>query len=68
MSERLVEIEAACPGGEVQRFYLPYDKLIIAVGSTSATHGVPGLENCVQLKTIADSLAIRRRIFGRYLR
>ena len=64
MSERLIEIETKMPGGESSRFYLPYDKLVIAVGSTSATHGVPGLENCFQLKTIADAQAIRRRMFG----
>jgi NADH dehydrogenase FAD-containing subunit len=41
-----------------------YDKLIVAVGSTSSTHGVSGLENCFQLKTIADAQSIRRRIMG----
>jgi NADH dehydrogenase FAD-containing subunit len=43
-----------------------YDKLIIAVGSSSSTHGVPGLENCFQLKTIGDAQAIRRRIMGTF--
>jgi NADH dehydrogenase FAD-containing subunit len=65
MSERLLEVETTCPKGHSsQRVYIPYDKLVIAVGSTSATHGVPGLEHCYQLKTIADAQAIRRRIFG----
>jgi NADH dehydrogenase FAD-containing subunit len=41
-----------------------YDKIVIAVGSTSSTHGVPGLENCLQLKTIGDAQSIRRRIMG----
>lgn len=45
-----------------------YDKLIIAVGSTSSTHGVPGLENCYQLKTIGDAQRIRQRIIGGYMR
>lgn len=44
--------------------FLSYDKLIIAVGSVSSTHGVPGLEHCFQLKTISDAQAIRRRIMG----
>src|SRR5258707_6385219 len=44
-----------------------YDKLIIGVGSVSATHGVRGLENCFQLKTIKDAQEIRRRILGSYL-
>lgn len=44
--------------------HLRYDKLVIACGSTSATHGVPGLENCFQLKTISDAQKIRKRIIG----
>jgi hypothetical protein len=39
-----------------------YDKLVIACGSVNSTHGVPGLENCFQLKTVQDAQAIRRRI------
>ena len=41
------------------------DKLVIAVGSTSNDHGVKGLENCFQLKTIPDAQAVRRRIMGK---
>ena len=41
-----------------------YDKLVIAVGSSSATHGVPGLQHSFQLKTVQDAQAIRRRIMG----
>ena len=41
-----------------------YDKLVIACGSISATHGVPGLENCFQLKTVSDALYIRKRLLG----
>ncbi|GAA5873427.1 hypothetical protein JCM8547_005432 [Rhodosporidiobolus lusitaniae] len=58
-SERLLEVQ--CPGGE-ENFYLPYDKLVIACGSVNSTHGVPGLENCFQLKTVQDAQAIRRRV------
>lgn len=58
-SERLLEV--ACPGGE-ENFYLPYDKLVIACGSVNSTHGVPGLENCFQLKTVQDAQGIRRRV------
>ena len=39
---------------------------MIACGSVSATHGVPGLEHCFQLKTIADAQSIRRRVMGRF--
>ena len=44
--------------------FLSYDKLVIAVGSTSSTFGVHGLEHCFQLKTIADARNIRQRILG----
>lgn len=62
MEDRLLEIET--PGGE--RVYVPYDRLVIACGSSSNTHGVPGLEHCFQLKTIPDAQAIRRRIIGAF--
>ncbi|CAD6893849.1 unnamed protein product [Tilletia controversa] len=42
--------------------YIPYDKLIVAVGSITSTHGVPGLENCFHLKTIQDGRAVRSRL------
>jgi NADH dehydrogenase FAD-containing subunit len=66
MSERLIEIETFPnkEGAAPARMYVPYDKLIIAVGSTSATHGVSGLEHCYQLKTVSDAIGIRRRIYG----
>ncbi|KAF8077742.1 hypothetical protein FPV67DRAFT_1662541 [Lyophyllum atratum] len=62
MSERLLEVEGV--GGS--HFYIPYDRLVIAVGSTSSTHGVPGLEHCFQLKTITDAKDIRRRIMDNF--
>ncbi|EUC57846.1 NADH dehydrogenase (ubiquinone), 64 kDa subunit, putative, partial [Rhizoctonia solani AG-3 Rhs1AP] len=64
-SERLLEVETQSENG-ASRMYIPYDKLIIAVGSISAQHGVPGLENCFQLKNIRDAQAIRRRIFDNF--
>jgi NADH dehydrogenase len=42
-----------------ENFYIPYDKLIVAVGAAGMTHGVEGLENTVQLKTIQDAMNIR---------
>jgi NADH dehydrogenase FAD-containing subunit len=68
MSERLLEVETVSVNGETRNIYVPYDKLVIAVGSVSSTHGVSGLQHCFQLKTIADAQAIRRRILGRYFR
>jgi len=65
MSERLLEVQTTADGNR-EHFYIPYDKLIIACGSVSADHGVPGLENCFQLKTIKDALAIRSRILDNF--
>ncbi|EMD38098.1 hypothetical protein CERSUDRAFT_113234 [Gelatoporia subvermispora B] len=65
MSERLLEVETNGVNGP-QRLYVPYDKLIIAVGSTSATHGVNGLEHCFQLKTTQDARLIRQRIIDNF--
>lgn len=46
---------------------LRYDKLVIAVGSVSATKGVPGLQHCFQLKTVGDAQRIRQRILGMFI-
>ncbi|SPO28234.1 probable NADH dehydrogenase (ubiquinone), 64 kD subunit, mitochondrial [Ustilago trichophora] len=63
--------EALCGGGSTanerketvgKSIYVPYDRLIVAVGSVTNTHGVPGLENCFHLKTISDSRKIRSHI------
>ncbi|KIK59475.1 hypothetical protein GYMLUDRAFT_44452 [Collybiopsis luxurians FD-317 M1] len=66
MHERLVEVEATGMDGKSEHFFIPYDKLIIAVGSVSSTHGVPGLDHCFQLKTVADAQAIRRRVMDNF--
>ncbi|KZV59119.1 nucleotide-binding domain-containing protein [Peniophora sp. CONT] len=66
MHERLLEIETPDAHGNMQHIYVPYDKLVIAVGSVSSTHGVPGLENCFQLKTVGDAQAIRRRVLDNF--
>ncbi|KZS88379.1 nucleotide-binding domain-containing protein [Sistotremastrum niveocremeum HHB9708] len=66
MSERLLEVETFEGNAPPKRIYVPYDKLIIACGSVSSTHGVPGLEHCFQLKTISDAQAIRRRVVDNF--
>ncbi|GJJ12559.1 hypothetical protein Clacol_006802 [Clathrus columnatus] len=66
MSERLLEVETHTSNGEIQNIYIPYDKLVIACGSVSSTHGVPGLENCFQLKTVDDARNIRRRLLDNF--
>ncbi|KAG2020046.1 mitochondrial NADH dehydrogenase [Coprinopsis cinerea AmutBmut pab1-1] len=65
MNDRLLEVELT-HNGKKQNVYVPYDKLVIAVGSSSSTHGVPGLEHCFQLKTIGDAQAIRRRVMDNF--
>ncbi|QRW01530.1 NADH dehydrogenase [Ceratobasidium sp. AG-Ba] len=65
-SERLLEVETVGENSAKRRMYIPYDKLVIAVGSISAQHGVPGLENCFQLKNIRDAQGMRRRILDNF--
>ncbi|TIC65546.1 putative DNA topoisomerase [Wallemia mellicola] len=62
MGNRLIEVHSKRPDGSVDQFYVPYDKVVIAVGANTASHGVPGLEHCYQLKTVGDVLRIRRTI------
>ncbi|KAI9623348.1 hypothetical protein H4Q26_014513 [Puccinia striiformis f. sp. tritici PST-130] len=60
--ERLVEVKGREPDDEP--FYVPYDKLVVSVGSVSNAHGVPGLKYSSQLKTIDDAREIRRKIIN----
>lgn len=62
LKSRLVEVKPTVENQEP--FYVPYDKLVISVGSVSNTHGVPGLNNCSQLKTISDVREIRSKIIN----
>ncbi|KAI9756062.1 MAG: hypothetical protein M4579_004032 [Chaenotheca gracillima] len=61
-SAKMVEISQIDPDGNRQHFYLPYDKLVVGVGSTTNTHGVKGLENCHFLKSIDDARRIKNSI------
>ena len=61
-SEKLIEIESVGPNGEKENFYLPYDKLVVGVGSITNPHGVKGLEHCHFLKSISDARKIRNKI------
>ncbi|QIW99123.1 hypothetical protein AMS68_004641 [Peltaster fructicola] len=63
-SAKLVEIAAPGPDGSEQRFYVPYDKLVIGIGSVTNPHGVKGLENCHFLKDISDARKIRNAVIG----
>ena len=42
---------------------LPYDQLIVALGSTSRTLPIPGLaEHALGFKTLAEAIALRNRL------
>ncbi|KAI1325518.1 hypothetical protein F5Y16DRAFT_401377 [Xylariaceae sp. FL0255] len=61
-SEKLVEVSQTDAYGKEVRFYVPYDKLVIGVGSITNPHGVKGLENCFFLKDINDARLIRNQV------
>ena len=61
-SQKLVEVTQTDSNGQEQSFYLPYDKLVIGVGSITNPHGVAGLENCYFLKDLEDAHNIRNKI------
>ncbi|KAF1966191.1 hypothetical protein BU23DRAFT_518532 [Bimuria novae-zelandiae CBS 107.79] len=65
-SEKLVEVAATGPDGNKQHFYVPYDKLVVGVGSITNSHGVKGLENCHFLKDISDARLIRNRVIQNF--
>ncbi|KAL9622107.1 MAG: hypothetical protein Q9160_003450 [Pyrenula sp. 1 TL-2023] len=61
-SEKLIEVAQTDACGNRVHFYLPYDKLVIGVGSTTNPHGVKGLEHCNFLKSIDDARLIRNKV------
>ncbi|UZJ52939.1 hypothetical protein CBS101457_002259 [Exobasidium rhododendri] len=59
------DAEASADGATchlAKHVYVPYDRLVVAVGAVTADHGVPGLENCFHLKTVQDARRIRGHI------
>ena len=63
-AEKLVEIKAVGCTGQEEHFYLPYDKLVVGVGSITNPHGVKGLEHCNFLKDISDARQIRNKVIS----
>ena len=58
-------VVAARPGGE--RLPLPYDHLVVAVGVRQSYFGHDELARWAPgMKTLADALAIRRKVFGAF--
>jgi len=53
--------------GSTQEFGLHYDKLVVAIGSTTNTFGTGGVdENCIFMKEISDGVAARTKIFEQF--
>lgn len=42
--------------------YVPYDKLVVAVGSVSSTYGAKGIEHTHRLKTVHDAVGLRKHL------
>ncbi|KAI0396720.1 pyridine nucleotide-disulfide oxidoreductase-domain-containing protein [Xylariaceae sp. FL0594] len=61
-SHKLVEVSQVDASGKEVRFYVPYDKLVIGVGSVTNPHGVKGLENCHFLKDVNDARRVRNQV------
>jgi NADH:ubiquinone reductase (non-electrogenic) len=52
-----------------ERFSVPYDFLVIAVGSSIADYGIPGVaEHAVKLASVEDARAVRRGILEQFAR
>lgn len=65
-SHKFVEVSQLDSTGKEVRFYVPYDKLVVAVGSTTNPHGVKGLENAFFLKDIDDARQIRNQVIQNF--
>jgi len=63
-NEKLIELNPV--DGSSEPFYVPYDKLVIAVGSLSITYGIEGIEHCHFLKTINDARKLRKKIMDNF--
>src|SRR6185295_6088195 len=52
-----------------EKFSLPFDLLVIAVGAAVADYGVPGVaEHAVKLASVEDARTVRRRILEQFAR
>ncbi|RPA82569.1 hypothetical protein BJ508DRAFT_414006 [Ascobolus immersus RN42] len=68
LENKLVEVSQVMDDGEKRSFYVPYDKLVIGVGATGNTHGVPGLEYTLALKSSGDARRIRQKLIDNFER
>eukprot|EP01054_Gregarina_sp_Poly1_P009706 Gregarina_sp_Poly_1__9705@NODE_616_length_7127_cov_52_867989_g472_i0_p2_GENE_NODE_616_length_7127_cov_52_867989_g472_i0NODE_616_length_7127_cov_52_867989_g472_i0_p2_ORF_typecomplete_len452_score45_73Pyr_redox_2/PF07992_14/7_6e49Pyr_redox/PF00070_27/1_6e03Pyr_redox/PF00070_27/9_6e15Pyr_redox_3/PF13738_6/0_19Pyr_redox_3/PF13738_6/0_19HI0933_like/PF03486_14/1_6e03HI0933_like/PF03486_14/0_86HI0933_like/PF03486_14/11Lycopene_cycl/PF05834_12/1_1e02Lycopene_cycl/PF05834_12/0_18Thi4/PF01946_17/0_013GIDA len=63
----LVKREVECQALDGSSFRIPYDRLVVAIGSETNTFGIPGVkEHCSFLKEIEDVREIRLRLFNAF--
>ena len=64
LPNRGVRVSHEAPGGaERHSHVLPYDHLILALGSVASFENVPGAEECaLTMRTLGDAVALRNRI------
>ncbi len=56
-------IVTCSPGFKPRRLELPYDYLVIALGSETSFHGMPGMvEHSMPFRTLEDAIKLRHRI------
>src|SRR5690242_9731898 len=56
-------VHAAAPGGST--YDIPYDHLVIALGSATNRTLIPGSEHALTFKTMADALVLRNHLIER---
>jgi NADH dehydrogenase len=57
------QIVTVSPGFRPRRLELPYDYLVVALGSVTSVYGMPGmLEHSLPFRTLADAILLRNRI------
>jgi NADH dehydrogenase len=56
-------VVTASPGFRPRRMEIPYDYLIVCLGSTTNYYGIPGmLEHAMPFRTLVDAVALRNRV------
>lgn len=59
-------VHAAAAGGMTYR--IPYDQLVVALGASTNMALIPGSENALTFKTMADALVLRNHLIERFER
>jgi NADH dehydrogenase len=51
---------------EGDRYTIPYDHLVVALGASTNVGLIPGSSNALTFKTMADALVLRNHVIGRF--